>query len=285
MSTIATSFTSVTAGIALAVKHNDLFTYAVSGTFVGTVILERSNTQGAAWEAVLTATAPTSGTVEVTSSVSSSEVRFRFRCSAFTSGTIVTSLVDGAKILELVQDLDGNIVLQVKEDSVTVKQLILTGTAGTRASNSLWLSSTTLSLTGGVGGIRFEASDGTAAFTMDNTNVYTTFNRSMCTARANVASAATIASLASTTSFVKLTGSTATDLQGIAAGIDGQILRIWNATGQILTIRNASASAASGAKITTTTGADVLTVGNGFAEFIYDTDASPAVWVCSFVSP
>lgn len=104
------------------------------------------------------------------------------------------------------------------------------------------------------------------------------------TQRANVASAATIASLSSTTSFVKLTGSTATDLQGIAAGADGQNLRLWNATGANLTIRNASASAASGEKITTCTGADIVTTGNGFAEFIYDTDASPAVWVCSYVS-
>jgi hypothetical protein len=83
---------------------------------------------------------------------------------------------------------------------------------------------------------------------------------------------------------VKLTGSTATDLQGIAAGVNGQVLKVWNATGQTLTIRNASASAADGAKITTCTGADITTTANGFAEFIYDTDASPAVWVCSFAS-
>lgn len=110
------------------------------------------------------------------------------------------------------------------------------------------------------------------------TNV--TISGNLQTARGNVASTATIASLASTTSFVKLTGSTATDLQGIAAGVDGQRLVVWNATGQTLTIRNASGSAASGAKITTTTGADITTTGNGAAEFIYDTDASPAVWVC-----
>lgn len=99
------------------------------------------------------------------------------------------------------------------------------------------------------------------------------------TSRLNVASTATIASLASSNGFVKLTGSTATDLQGIAAGVDGQQIVLYNATGQTLTIRNQSASAASGAKITTMTGADLTTTGNGSAIFIYDTNASPAEWV------
>lgn len=110
------------------------------------------------------------------------------------------------------------------------------------------------------------------------------FAKAVLSPRANVASAATIASLSSTSGFVKLTGSTATDLQGIAAGSDGQTLRLYNATGQNLTIRNNSGSAASGEAIVTMTGADVVTTGNGFAEFIYDTDASPAVWVCKYAT-
>lgn len=106
------------------------------------------------------------------------------------------------------------------------------------------------------------------------------FSAGVAHTRANVASTATIASLASSTSYVKLTGSTATDLQGIAAGVNGQLLILTNLTGQNLTIRNQSASAASGAKITTMTGADITTTANGAAGFIYDTDASPAEWTC-----
>lgn len=102
----------------------------------------------------------------------------------------------------------------------------------------------------------------------------------ICTNRTNVASTATIAALAITSSYVKLTGSTATDLQGITAGKNGQMIVVANLTGQNLTIRNQSASAASGAKITTMTGADITTTGNGAAGFIYDTDASPAEWTC-----
>lgn len=101
----------------------------------------------------------------------------------------------------------------------------------------------------------------------------------LSTKRLNVASTATIAALSSANSFVKLTGSTATDLQGIAAGVDGQRLVVANLTGQTLTIRNDSGSAASGNKITTMTGSDVTTTGNGCVEFMYDTDASPAVWL------
>lgn len=111
------------------------------------------------------------------------------------------------------------------------------------------------------------------------------FSVGIATTRVNVASTATIAALASTNSYVKLTGSTATDLQGIAAGVNGQRLVLTNLTGQNLTIRNQSASAASGNKITTMTGADVVTTGNGSAEFIYDTDASPAEWTCIWTNP
>lgn len=114
--------------------------------------------------------------------------------------------------------------------------------------------------------------------TLTATNISST--GSLITARANVASAAAINSLSSTTSFVKLTGSTATTLNGIGAGNNGQRLVVANMTGQTLTISNNSASGASGEKITTMTGADITTTGNGAAEFIYDTDASPAVWLC-----
>lgn len=105
------------------------------------------------------------------------------------------------------------------------------------------------------------------------------FSAGISTPRANVASAAAINSLSSASGFVKLTGSTATTINGVAAGVTGQRLVIANLTGQNMTISNASASGASGEKITTMTGSDVVTTGNGSVELIYDTDASPAVWL------
>ena len=104
----------------------------------------------------------------------------------------------------------------------------------------------------------------------------------LCQARFDVASAATITALNSTRSFVKLTGATATSLQGITAGIDGQGLRLVNLTGQNMTVANENAGATAADRITTMTGADVLTTANGAAEFVYDTGSSR--WICLFVT-
>lgn len=108
------------------------------------------------------------------------------------------------------------------------------------------------------------------------------FTGALATTRADVASAATITALASTRSFVKLTGSTATALQGITAGVDGQKLTLVNLTGANLTVANENAGATAANRITTMTGADVVTTANGAAEFIYDTGSSR--WICLYVT-
>lgn len=408
--TMSTSFTAVGSGNALAVKVGDKFSYAVSGTFSGTVVLYQSVTNGASWEQVSGVSAITgsaSGTVEVQSNKASS-VLFRFTCTAYTSGTIVTSIADAAQTFNpIVYSNDGEELFKITEDGVYAKAFF-TNSGGSQFLADGSVSAPSLAFSGSssntgvylveadsmgfvangvligrfsaTGGWVFgpAASSGIAAVEIGNSGQIATHQRGvvvdytgttaatagviafnsrpktaaalstniragffhtneakgagstishdvgyyaeqstqgthnailadnqafsgsfginlstanahsilapLCHQRLNVASAATIASLSSAQGFVKLTGSTATDLQGIAAGKDGQVLRVWNATGQNLTIRNASASAASGEKITTCTGADVVTTANGFAEFIYDTDASPAVWVCAYVS-
>lgn len=107
-------------------------------------------------------------------------------------------------------------------------------------------------------------------------------NIPLATGRIDTASAATITALTSTTGFQKLTGSTATSIQGIVAGIDGQQLTVCNLTGQNMTIAHENAGATAANRITTLTGADVVTTGNGAAEFIYDT--STARWICLYVT-
>jgi len=104
----------------------------------------------------------------------------------------------------------------------------------------------------------------------------------LATVRFDVASAATITSLDSSRSFVKLTGSTITALQGITAGVDGQKLTLVNLTNANLTVANENAGATAANRITTMTGADVVTTGNGAAEFIYDTGSSR--WICLYVT-
>lgn len=119
-------------------------------------------------------------------------------------------------------------------------------------------------------------------FLNSNSGYASSLNGALAHQRADVASTATISALSSTNGFVRLTGSTATDLQGITAGIDGQVLRLFNNSGQTLTIRNESGSATAANRITTMTGADITTTGNGFAEFIYDTGTSR--WIAMYVT-
>lgn len=91
MAIISKSFTAVGNGIETLLKHSEAFDYAVSGTFVGTVILERTTKGGTSWERVASFTAAASGRVTNESPARANQV-YRFRCSAYTSGTIVTSL-------------------------------------------------------------------------------------------------------------------------------------------------------------------------------------------------
>lgn len=87
--------------------------------------------------------------------------------------------------------------------------------------------------------------------------------------KADVASAANITALACTTSLVRLSGNTATTLDGIATGTDGQVLWLMNPTGQNLTIKNNS-GASTGKVILCPTGADVVSTGDCMAMFMFD---------------
>ncbi|NDC96075.1 hypothetical protein EB077_12275 [bacterium] len=95
-------------------------------------------------------------------------------------------------------------------------------------------------------------------FINSTTTNKSSFTGAIATVRFDVASAATITALDSTRNFVKLTGSTATALQGITAGIDGQKLTLVNLTGANLTVANENAGATAANRITTMTGADVV---------------------------
>lgn len=94
------------------------------------------------------------------------------------------------------------------------------------------------------------------------------------TARADIASGGTQTALNSSTSFVKLTGSSTTTIQGIVAGRDGQDLLLVNLTGQNVTISHENAGATAANRITTMTGADVVSIGNASFWLKYDTGSS-----------
>jgi hypothetical protein len=119
MASVSNSFTAVGNGTEHPLRKGDSFTYSVSGTFVGTVILEHSDNGGVAWKSALSAdlTAADSGVVEVDYGGSNAGL-YRFRCSAFTSGTIVCSITDYEVTLETVNDLNGDPIYRVDEDAL-----------------------------------------------------------------------------------------------------------------------------------------------------------------------
>jgi hypothetical protein len=92
---IAKSFTAAGNGTQASFKNGSTINYVVSGTFVGTVVLESSENAGQSWETIASKTAAASGSVLV-STQSSSGLIYRWRCSAFTSGTIVTSIYESS---------------------------------------------------------------------------------------------------------------------------------------------------------------------------------------------
>lgn len=112
--TISKSFTAVGAGGSLVFKHGDYVSASVSGTFSGTVILERSNSNGVLWTTVATFTAAGSGTY-LSETKDRANSQYRFRCDDYTSGTIVTSISQVTRVLQTVQTNDGEVVSNLTE--------------------------------------------------------------------------------------------------------------------------------------------------------------------------
>lgn len=76
------------------------------------------------------------------------------------------------------------------------------------------------------------------------------------------------------TNFARITGpSGAFTITGVAAGQDGQELRLYNTTAQNMTIANSSASSTAGNRILTQTGADMTVVAGGVVTLKYDVTA------------
>jgi hypothetical protein len=119
MAIVSASFTGLGVGTQFFIGHNEEFDYSVSGTFSGTVVIEESETSGMAWVEVLRATGAGSGRFRTNHS-GGGDARYRFRCIAYGSGTIVTSLADVDDIVFQVRDKRGNSVLGVRESGVDI---------------------------------------------------------------------------------------------------------------------------------------------------------------------
>lgn len=92
--------------------------------------------------------------------------------------------------------------------------------------------------------------------------------------RSDVATSATINALSSSTSLIRLTGSTTTTVNGITALAAGSQLQVYNVSSALITIANQNSSATAANRIVTPSGASVVLRPNWTADFVYDDSQS-----------
>jgi hypothetical protein len=119
MATITTAHTATGNANQVQVKHKDKVTYSVTGTFVATWVLERTLTGGKTWEQIDTGTSTKSSTTITNENINSSN--YRFRCSAYTSGTMTTVLAESvSEVTSSLKDKHGTDVIEILEGKVKV---------------------------------------------------------------------------------------------------------------------------------------------------------------------
>ena len=86
---VTTAFTSVTNGNPILIKAGEQYTYSLTGSAVATLVIQKSTSGGAEWEAIKTVTADTGPTTLYNSS---KDALYRWECTAYTSGTGTTNV-------------------------------------------------------------------------------------------------------------------------------------------------------------------------------------------------
>lgn len=108
------SFTATGVGSHVLAKNHDSITLLVTGTWVGTIVFEKSDSGGLNWVGVLPARTTTLTTTSFyVENSNNGSAWFRWRCSAYTSGTIVTSMT-------LVPFSDAAVTVEGEVDDLTV---------------------------------------------------------------------------------------------------------------------------------------------------------------------
>ena len=117
MSTMTASFTAVGNGKSIVVENGETFSYVVTGTFVGTWVLQRSEDL-TSWFSVATGTSTQTKTILQAPNTSARHLFYRFRCSVYTSGTISASLSNIGAEIETEVDSDGTKIVELNEDAL-----------------------------------------------------------------------------------------------------------------------------------------------------------------------
>ncbi len=134
MTTISTSFTAVgTSTSQLTVFAGYQATYTVTGTFVATLVLETTVNNGQTWTDVVTLTGTQAATTLYVPGT------YRWKCTAFTSGTAVAAIADVAhNIAPPLVNSAGDTVFVATETGMTTLAIVATSAAfsGTVALNA-----------------------------------------------------------------------------------------------------------------------------------------------------
>jgi hypothetical protein len=106
MATFSKNFTATGVGTAVPVRNGESVTYAVTGTFVGTWRLEKSNDSWATATTIATGTSTATGSYTHEPS-DRSLGQVRFRCTAYTSGTLTGAIIEAAEVAQSFADQTG----------------------------------------------------------------------------------------------------------------------------------------------------------------------------------
>lgn len=123
--TISKSFTAVGTGGTLLVRPKSSFNWAVSGTFVGTWILETSSNGGQGWIQVASGSAAATGDIDNTQ-LGSQSAQYRFHCLTYTSGTIVTAMTEDDTEIVDTKAQDGSTLMGHKASGKTMSTFVRT---------------------------------------------------------------------------------------------------------------------------------------------------------------
>lgn len=126
-------------------------TYVITGTFVGTLKLERSINGGTSWEPV------SSFTTTASSTILYDEGAYRFRCSAYTSGSPAITLAERDDVLQEWQSKDGKTAFRITEGGIEVVGTATWDTPGAVSATLFNLTGIETTLTAHAGGTQAAA--------------------------------------------------------------------------------------------------------------------------------
>ena len=126
MTTVSTSHTAVSESATLIVPAaGETISFALSGTYIATIVMERSVGSGEdAWEPILGPFNTDDATEAADYVTQTRGERFRSRCTAFTSGTAVTTVADGDKVIRRNTDSLGNIIYTDRQSGRTYANVL-----------------------------------------------------------------------------------------------------------------------------------------------------------------